>query len=169
VVEKGLVCFMFTFLTEHVKRNTSKPQNARGATLLEFAVISAFLFFFLIIAAEFLFMCYTSVTMQFIATRALRQSILGPPAGQPPAATYAEAIENGIIANGHELFVSLDRDHIYICLADPNNINIKCATDNAGVGDDLISVYIEKRFSIPFFGFLGYTLDALAVGKNEPF
>lgn len=160
---------MFAFAAERVNRNLPEFKDSRGATLVEFAIISAFLFFFLVIAAEFLFMCYTAVTMQFIATQAMRQSVVGPPPGPTPAATYAQVVENRIILSGQALYVSLEPQNIYICPLNATNIDLKCAVDDTGKSGGLVTIYIQKRFAIPFFNFIGYTLDALAVGRNEPF
>ena len=135
----------------------------RGATMVEMCIGIGILLFFLLAAAEMLRLSYVSLTLQFAASRAIRQTVLGPPTALPTGLTFLNLIEDNAIAISSNLGVSLNRSSISIC---PKS-NLNCSTNDTGRANEIIVLRISQPTSLFIFG--TYTVQSLAVGRNEPF
>lgn len=153
----------------------STLQAQLGATILEFAIAGPFFLLLLLVSIDFLRLSYHALTVQFVATKVLRQAVVGPQ-GRPTAySSQEEWIQKETIRIARSLGIVLSADQVAIC---PMQIVLAGAScdplnDNAGGPGDMIAVQINaptRGYSwSPAMRIGGriYNISGLVVARNE--
>ena len=126
----------------------------RGATLVEFALSLAVILPLLVVAFQLLYLSFVAVSVQFVATRSLREAIIGDN-------TLSE-VENRIIGHASSLGLSVAFGDIDICPVS----NAECATHDLGEPRELVYVRVQKNLYILLLGL--YKVSGIEIGRNEP-
>ena len=136
--------------------------------MVEFALIAAFFLVFLITAAQALQMVYSALTLQFLASRSMRTMVVGPQTAGTSSTQQAALLQENLIAAGRAYNLQLDGSQIHICPVSSTAPDIDCAADDAGESGAMMTIHIVHPFRF-FFGLGTFNLEALALGKNEPY
>lgn len=142
-------------------------KNERGATLTEFAVVAFFMFVFLVSGFEVLRLSYTKLCLQFLASRALREAVVGPEPTPQTGAAHAAEIETFIVNLAGGLAISLDRNEIFVCAGQNMATCLDSTTGETTSGpQQMLTVRIVRSIDLLFVG--DYQLLGQAVGRTEP-
>lgn len=134
-----------------------------GATSVEFSLIVGFLLLFIFVGVDLLYLNYKTLSLQYAASSVLREAVVGIPQAPPAGYKHADEMRKKIKQKAASLGLKLDFNKIRICpLSNPG-----CAGNNTSIADDLILISIDYDTSVLFMS--DYTINAIAVGKNEPF
>lgn len=135
----------------------------KGATSVEFALIISFLLFFIFIGIDLLYLSYKALSLQYAASSVLRETVVGKPESSPAGYDHAHEMKVKIKEKAEAFGLKLENRQIRICpLSDPG-----CTSNNTSVAEDLILISIDYETTMLFMS--DYTINAVAVGKNEPF
>ena len=143
----------------------------KGATVVEMCIVCLLAIPFMILACHMLLTCFRVVTLQFVATQVLRQSIYDD--------TSVAAAKQSVVDLAKVFSVEIPLDHVYICpvlstVDASGNLtdNRKCLTGSDAItNSELMTIYIEETYQPPFLNQLGLddiTFGALAVARTEP-
>ncbi|MFN8392212.1 MAG: TadE/TadG family type IV pilus assembly protein [Bdellovibrionota bacterium] len=149
--------------------------DAHGATMVELAIVLPIFLLILLLSFDLLWVSYQLVTTQFVATRVLRQAIVGPRERPSVYPTQEAWIEQEIISLARGFSVSLHPEDIAICPYRNVITGAACdpLADDAGAASEMIAVKISAPAPGYFWlngNVLGgkvYRLEALAVARNE--
>ncbi len=132
-----------------------------GIAYVEFA-ITAFVFFALcLLVIDILRYSYQNVTAQYIVNRALRQTTM--------AETSAAAVEGEVSRLARDFGLrNVQGKDIKICSIGATGACDWESNESTGMGRDLISISIRLPYAFTFWD-LGLTVQAEAIGRNEPF
>ena len=173
----------FLFVAYRTSMSILSNQNEQGSTIVEFAIVSAFLLGFAITGADFLRLSYQNLTLQFMATQWMRTAVIGPTSTGSTEAQlesnraveivrHTQAVRNGIKASALRLGVSLSDEQLRICPeSDPSCL---WGASSTGDGGELLMIHIELPMRVLLFEPRGvfarfFSIDAAVVGRNEFF
>ncbi len=157
-------------LDKKLNLNSSPTLFDRGAASVEMAIVCGFLFltFFPTFGISIYFLKQLSI--QYSVQEGMRWAILGLATDssdpRPPRIRYSResVIQQRIQRTAKSFGVDLNIDDIHIC---PASGTPYCDENDAGVGDQMISIAVEHP--VPFFAGQGLVARASVIGKNEPF
>lgn len=151
---------MLALMSKHSRRIRRRHSGERAGVLVEFSISALFLLLLILSSVQLLYMAYMALAVQFVSLRGLRVAVIGSDTQTP--AEFTAALQDQIQSLGRNLGVELAAEDIAICpLRD-----FHCETPNAGSGNELIVVRVQKR--IPFIVFSGLKVSGQAIGRNEP-
>lgn len=98
-------------------RKTASPaSDQRGAVLLEFTMISGLMLMLLIVAMQMLLLCYTTVALQFVALRSVREIITHNTHHASASLNRKEqAIESRVLEEAQSMLVPVVAEDVHIC------------------------------------------------------
>ena len=132
-------------------------RDSRGATTVELTVVAPVLFAFSIVALELLRLCFTGLTIQFVAAKALRQAVISPTSAQGIAATVSDL--------GARFGVPIAPEQIEVCHLIGDGT---CVGGGSAPGsNELLVIKVARPTALLLFG--NYTLRGLVIGRNEPY
>jgi len=143
----------------------------KGATMVEALLAIPLFIAFLLVAFDFLRLCYCQLSLQYALTQAAREAVAAP------APTLADA-RNLIGAKLAGLGLQLEAaDILTVCpLAEINNV-IACPAGSyiPGQSRDLVAYRLTKSFRVFFLGTFAHiirsgqvTITVTVMGRNEP-
>lgn len=144
------------------KSLTRKDRHGEaGAAFVEFAISVLFVCSVLFISIQLLYIGYSQLTVQFVATEALRQSIIDADEVNHSSSmlTYAKD-------RAGEMGLAIQTSDVQICPV-RNVSNKTCPSFDTGTSNELIAVRITYGVPVMFWGQM--TVTGFAVGRNEPF
>lgn len=144
-----------------IMRNRLNKQN--GGVLHEYAITISTIAVVIFSGLNLLVSSYHALTVQFIANRALRMAVIGPPSPTPVGYNHTTAIRDFITSYGRRLGVAIDNEEISIC---PISNQSCYPSISAGNPNEWIMIRINLNERI--FNKFGYNTTAIAVGRNEP-
>lgn len=132
-----------------------------GAAFAEFTVSVLFVVSLLFISIQLLYIGYSQLTVQFVATEALRQSII-----DASASGHSSAMLSFARTRAGQMGLAIEPSDVQIC---PVRVvaNKTCPSFNTGDPNELIAVRITYGVPVIFWGEM--TVTGFAVGRNEPF
>lgn len=137
-------------------------RDERGATSVEMAMVAGLLLFFIFTGIDLLYLSYQSLSLQYTATTALRTATIGEPDIPAPGYNHVTVVKKQIKDTAAGFGLELKDAHIKICpITDP-----ACPVSNSAKPGDLIVVRIDYPSRVLFYD--QYTINAMAIGKNEP-
>ena len=137
--------------------------DERGAVFVEHTIALPLFFAILIVGFDLLRISYNAVTVQFVASRVMREASLG--------LTSASKIQSTAINLANKLGVPIKNSDVALCPAAQS----RCTGINPGASLELMVLQIDVPINGLLFGSrLGTTrksvflLQAAAIGKMEP-
>lgn len=137
----------------------------KGASLVEHALALPVLLIFLVVSFDMLRLSYVALTSQFIATRVVREAVIGPAKFNIPPYNQAATPYTAYI--GGEIIQSARRFGVRIA---QSNISIECvAAGGCGgnPGQPGVLVVVELRIPTRVLLLADFTLVSTAVARNE--
>ena len=143
-----------------------------GAVVVEFCISVGLFFFLNIVFLELLYTFFLSLSLQFVASRAMRSAVIGPldqetaQVASYDSSSYALYISHKLANDASNFGVTLLSENIFVCPVKSGTVT--CSQQSAAEPGELMTIYI--RLKHPIFVYLKeLELSSLAVGKMQRF